>query len=56
VACVVYFAIVLPTNALQARIKKPETLAEPTTKPCPECLSDIPIAAKRCAHCAQPVA
>jgi len=56
VACVVYFAIVLPMNALLARTKKPETLAEPTTKPCPECLSDIPLAAKRCAHCAQPVA
>ena len=56
VASVVYFAIVLPMNALLARIKKPETVAEPTTKPCPECLSDIPLAAKRCAHCAQPVA
>jgi large conductance mechanosensitive channel len=56
VASVVYFAVVLPLNALLARIKKPETLAEPTTKPCPECLSDIPLAAKRCAHCAQPVA
>jgi large conductance mechanosensitive channel len=56
VACVVYFAIVLPMNALLARIKKPEAVAEPTTKPCPECLSDIPLAARRCSHCAQPVA
>jgi large conductance mechanosensitive channel len=56
VAGVVYFAIVLPTNALLARIKKPETQAAPATKPCPECLSEIPLAAKRCAHCAQPVA
>lgn len=56
VASVVYFAIVLPMNALQARLKKPEAAAEPTTKNCPECLSEIPIAAKRCAHCAQPVA
>jgi len=55
VATVVYCAVVLPMNAVLARIKKPETLADPTTKPCPECLSDIPLAAKRCAHCAQPV-
>ncbi len=55
VAAVVYFAIVLPMNALQARLKKPEPPAAPTTKNCPECLSEIPLAAKRCAHCAQPV-
>jgi large conductance mechanosensitive channel len=56
VAGVVYFAIVLPVNALQARFKKPEPPAPPSTKACPECLSEIPLAAKRCAHCAQPVA
>jgi len=56
VASTVYFAVVLPTNTLLARLKKPEPPAPPATKPCPECLSDIPIAAKRCAHCAQPVA
>jgi large conductance mechanosensitive channel len=56
VASVVYFCIVLPLNHLLSRIKKPEAAAAPTTKPCPECLSDIPLAAKRCAHCAQPVA
>ena len=56
VAAAVYFFIVLPANALMARMKKPEATAAPTTKPCPECLSDIPLAAKRCAHCAQPVA
>ena len=55
VATVVYFAIVVPMNALQARFKKPEAAA-PTTKNCPECLSEIPLAARRCAHCAQPVA
>ena len=41
---------------LPARMKKPEAPAEPTTKPCPECLSEIPLAARRCAHCSQPVA
>lgn len=56
VASVVYFGIVLPLNTLLARIKKPVAPAPPMTKPCPECLSEIPLAAKRCAHCAQPVA
>jgi large conductance mechanosensitive channel len=56
IAAVVYFVLVLPMNKLLERIKKPEAVPEPTTKPCPECLSDIPIAARRCAHCAQPVA
>lgn len=57
VASVVYFAIVLPLNHLMARLKKPdEAPAAPATKTCPECLSEIPAAAHRCAHCAQPVA
>jgi large conductance mechanosensitive channel len=37
------------------RFKKPIPETPPATKPCPECLSDIPLAAKRCSHCAQPV-
>ncbi|MGA3011994.1 MAG: large conductance mechanosensitive channel protein MscL [Terracidiphilus sp.] len=56
VASVVYFAIVLPLNAMLARVKKGDAVVAPTTKPCPECLSEIPLAARRCAHCAQPVA
>lgn len=56
VASVVYFAIVVPMNALLARFKKAEPEAAPATKTCPECLSEIPAAARRCAHCAQPVA
>jgi large conductance mechanosensitive channel len=55
VAFVVYFAIVLPLNTLQARLKKPAPDAPSTLKTCPECLSEIPLAAKRCAHCTQPV-
>ena len=55
VASVVYFAIVLPVNTLLARLKKPAPAAPPSTKTCPECLSEIPLAARRCAHCAQPV-
>jgi large conductance mechanosensitive channel len=56
VAAVVYFAIVLPLNHLMARLKKPAPEAPSSMKTCPECLSEIPQAAKRCAHCAQPVA
>jgi large conductance mechanosensitive channel len=57
VASVVYFGIVLPLNTLMAKMKKPEAApAEATTKVCAECLSEIPLAAQRCAHCAQPVA
>jgi large conductance mechanosensitive channel len=53
VASVVYFAVVVPINALLARIKKPAPPPPPATKQCPQCLSDIPIAAVRCAHCTQ---
>jgi len=56
IAAVVYFAIVLPLNHLLARLKKPAPEAPSSMKTCPECLSEIPLAAKRCAHCAQPVA
>ena len=55
VAAVIYFVFVLPMNALLARMKKPEAPVEAATKSCPECLSEIPLAARRCAHCAQPV-
>jgi large conductance mechanosensitive channel len=56
VAAAVYFFIVVPANALMARFKKPIPDTPPATKACPECLSDIPAAAKRCSHCAQLVA
>jgi large conductance mechanosensitive channel len=55
VATAVYFFVVLPMNALQARMRRGEAPADPTSKECPECLSSIPIAAKRCAFCASPV-
>jgi large conductance mechanosensitive channel len=55
VASVVYFGIVLPLNKLMATLKKPASEAAPSTKTCPECLSEIPLAARRCSHCAQPV-
>ena len=55
VAAAIYFFVVLPVNAMNARLAKPATAASPTTKKCKECLSDIPIEARRCAHCTQPV-
>jgi len=54
IAAAVYFFVVLPVNTLIARMHKGDKPADPTTKKCTECLSEIPIEAKRCAHCAQP--
>jgi large conductance mechanosensitive channel len=56
VATVVYFGVVLPLNTLLAHLQKPAPAAPSSSKTCPECLSEIPLAAKRCAHCTQPVA
>jgi large conductance mechanosensitive channel len=56
VAAAVYFFVVVPVNALVSRMRKAPAPADPTTKKCPECMSEIPIDARRCAHCAQPVA
>jgi len=55
IAAVVYFFVVLPVNALVARMNRGDKPPDPTTKKCPECLSEIPIDARRCAHCTQPV-
>jgi large conductance mechanosensitive channel len=54
IALAVYFVVVVPMNKLneaRARGKAPE---EPGVKQCPECLSEIPVAAKRCAFCTSP--
>jgi large conductance mechanosensitive channel len=55
IAGAVYFFVVTPINALIARTRKAPLPADPTTKKCPECLSEIPIDARRCSHCSQPV-
>lgn len=52
VAAAVYFFMVAPLNALKARAARGQAPPDPSTKKCPECLSEIPIAAKRCAFCA----
>jgi large conductance mechanosensitive channel len=51
VAAAVYYFVVTPINALIARTRKSSAPADPTTKKCPECLSEIPIDARRCAFC-----
>jgi len=50
VAAAVFFFVVKPVNALMARSRK-EPMPDPSIKKCPECLSDIPAAARRCAFC-----
>lgn len=49
-AAIIYFAFVLPMNRVMERMA-PKKEDEVTTRECPECLSDIPLAAKRCAYC-----
>ena len=55
IAAVIYFLVVLPYQAMLARSRK-EPPADPTTKKCTECLSEIPIGARRCAFCTSPQA
>ena len=50
IAAVIFFFVVRPLNALMAR-RKPEPPLDRVVRPCPECLSDIPEAARRCAFC-----
>jgi large conductance mechanosensitive channel len=52
-AAAIYFMIVVPMKYLMAKF---EPAAAPSTKICPQCLSDIPLAATRCKFCAEPVA
>lgn len=47
-AAVVFFVIVKPMNAAVKRVQRPDA---PSTKQCPECLADIPAAARRCQYC-----
>jgi large conductance mechanosensitive channel len=50
IAAAVYYMVVLPVNALVSRARR-EPPADPTTKKCPECISEIAIGARRCAFC-----
>ena len=52
VASAIFFFVVKPMNILIAHSRK-EPPTDPTTKKCPECLSEIPLGARRCSHCTQ---
>ena len=54
IAAVIFFLVVKPVNALLAR-RKTEPPVDETVRACPECLSDIPVAARRCAFCTSEV-
>ena len=55
VAAAVYYVVVLPANAIAGRFAKPAP-APPATVTCPECLSEVPAAARRCKFCTSPLA
>jgi len=48
IAAAVYFVVVVPMNSLAERRARGQ---DPTTKECPECLSEIPVGARRCPQC-----
>jgi large conductance mechanosensitive channel len=50
IAAAIFFFVVKPANFLIQRSRR-EAPADPTVKKCPECLSEIPIQARRCAYC-----
>ncbi|MFO0718456.1 MAG: large conductance mechanosensitive channel protein MscL [Candidatus Paceibacterota bacterium] len=54
VAGAIFFFVIKPMNMLVSRSRKAPP-ADPTTKKCKECLSEIPLEATRCAHCTQMV-
>jgi large conductance mechanosensitive channel len=55
IAIALFFFVIKPVNALVTRSRK-EGPADPEVRNCPECLSEIPIAATRCAYCTTEVA
>jgi large conductance mechanosensitive channel len=57
VAAVIFFLVLKPLNALMAlRARHNEPPAEPDTRECPYCLSEIPLKATRCRYCTADVA
>jgi large conductance mechanosensitive channel len=53
VALAIFVFVVKPMNALEARRQR-GVVETPTTKTCPECATEIPVAARRCPNCTQP--
>lgn len=54
IAAAVFFFVVIPVNEFLARTRS-EPPVDPSTQKCPECLSDIPAEARRCAFCASTI-
>lgn len=50
IATAVFWLVVVPVNRLMARLR-PQRPVEATTRSCPECLSEVPVEARRCAFC-----
>lgn len=50
-AAVIFFVVVQPLNKLVELSNRNKKTEDPTTKKCPECLSEIHIDAKRCKFC-----
>lgn len=55
IAAAIYFFVVVPVNTVMARMRRGEAPPDPTTRQCPECLSTVPIQARRCAYCTSPL-
>lgn len=55
IAAVIFFFVIKPLNKLQERAARNKTPEDPTEKKCPECLSEIPKAAKKCKYCTSKV-
>jgi large conductance mechanosensitive channel len=51
ISAAIYFVVIMPMNAIAERRRRGQTPPDPTTKTCPECLSDVAIGARRCAFC-----
>ena len=51
VAAAIYFVVVTPMNMMAERRRRGQVAPDPTIKKCPECLSEVAIAARRCAFC-----
>jgi large conductance mechanosensitive channel len=50
ISAVIYFAVVMPMSKIIEKMKSGKSV-DPTDKTCPECLSLIPLKAKRCKFC-----